>query len=111
MDELVKFLSIGAMPKQAFLTEERCFSSEEEASPLPEHLEIDDFLQQQGETFPHMLLRMIDERNLKDSQVYRDANIDRQLFFKIRGDEDDIPSKKTVICFCIAGREGVILLS
>ena len=101
-DELVTVSSISAMPKQAFLTEERRFSSEEDASPLPEHLRIDDFLRQQGETFSQMLLRMIDERNLKDSQVYRDANIDRRLFSKIRGDEDYIPSKKTVICFCMA---------
>ena len=94
-DEIVAFPSIGAMPKQAFLMEK-------DASPLPEHLKIDDFLRQQGETFSQMLLRMIDERNLKDSQVYRDANIDRRLFSKIRGDEDYIPSKKTVICFCMA---------
>ncbi len=58
--------------------------------------------QQQGETFSQMLLRLIDERNLKDAQVYRDANIDRRLFSKIRGDKDYIPSKKTVICFCMA---------
>ena len=101
-DELVTFSSIDSMPKQEFLTEKRCFSSEEDVSSLPEHMGIDDFLQQQGETFSHMLLRMIDERNLKDSQVYRDANIDRRLFSKIRGDEDYIPSKKTVICFCMA---------
>jgi hypothetical protein len=63
---------------------------------------IDDFLKQQSETFSHMLLRMIDEKNLKDSEVYRNANIDRRLFSKIRGDEEYIPSKKTAICFCMA---------
>ena len=47
---------------------------------------------------------MIDERNLKDSEVYKEANIDRRLFSKIRGDEDYIPSKKTAICFCMALR-------
>ncbi len=66
--------------------------------------QLDDFLKKQGETFSQMLLRLIDERNLKDSQVYKDANIDRRLFSKIRGDEDYIPSKKTVICFCMALR-------
>ncbi len=101
-DDLVTFPSIGAVPKHALLTEERCFSSEEDASSLSVHPGIDVFLQQQGEAFSQMLLRMIDERNLKDSQVYRDANIDRRLFSKIRGDEDYIPSKKTVICFCMA---------
>ena len=103
-DELITFPSIGAGPGQALLTEKRYISSEEDASPLPEHPGIDDFLRQQDETFSQMLLRMIDERNLKDSQVYRDANIDRRLFSKIRGDEDYIPSKKTVICFCMALR-------
>ncbi len=63
---------------------------------------IDDFLRQQSETFSHMLLRLIDEKNLKDSEVYRNANIDRRLFSKIRGDEEYIPSKKTAICFCMA---------
>ncbi len=101
-DELIAFPSIGAVPSHSLFTEERCFSAEEDASSLPEHLSIDDFLRQQGETFSQMLLRLIDERDLKDSQVYRDANIDRRLFSKIRGDEDYIPSKKTVICFCMA---------
>ena len=69
---------------------------------MPEYHEIDDFLKRQGETFSQMLLRLIDERNLKDSEVYKNANIDRRLFSKIRGDEDYIPSKKTAICFCMA---------
>ena len=74
----------------------------EDASPLSDTPAIDDFLKQQSETFSQMLLRLIDEKNLKDSEVYRNANIDRRLFSKIRGDEDYIPSKKTAICFCMA---------
>ena len=63
---------------------------------------IDEMLEQKAETFSTMLLRLIDEKGLKDSEVYKRANIDRRLFSKIRGDEDYIPSKKTAISFCLA---------
>lgn len=64
--------------------------------------EIDRFLERKEETFSTMLLRLIDEKGLKDSEVYKQANIDRRLFSKIRGDEDYVPSKKTAIAFCLA---------
>lgn len=63
---------------------------------------IDEVLEQKSETFSTMLLRLIDEKGLKDSEVYKNANIDRRLFSKIRGDEDYVPSKKTAISFCLA---------
>ena len=63
---------------------------------------IDKVLEQKAETFSSMLLRLIDEKRLKDADVYKRANIDRRLFSKIRGDEDYVPSKKTAISFCLA---------
>ena len=60
------------------------------------------FLERKEESFSAMLLRLIDEKELKDSEVYKSANIDRRLFSKIRGDEDYVPSKKTAISFCLA---------
>ena len=47
--------------------------------------------------FQKLLFKYIDERNLKDSDVYNKAGIDRRLFSKIRSDEDYHPSKETVI--------------
>lgn len=52
--------------------------------------------------FSEMLLQMIDEKGLKDSDVYKSANIDRRLFSKIRGNKDYVPSKKTAISLCLA---------
>lgn len=47
--------------------------------------------------FQTMLFKLIDERNLKDSDVYNKVNIDRRLFSKIRSDKNYHPSKETVI--------------
>ncbi len=39
--------------------------------------------------------------------LYKQANIDRRLFSKIRGDGAYVPSKKIAISFCLALQLGV----
>lgn len=48
-------------------------------------------------SFQTMLFKLIDEKKLKDSDVYNKVNIDRRLFSKIRSDKNYHPSKDTVI--------------
>ena len=47
--------------------------------------------------FKDLLFKMIDDRGLKDSDVYNKVHIDRRLFSKIRIQNDYHPSKDTVI--------------
>ncbi|MGM9946634.1 macro domain-containing protein [Floccifex sp.] len=63
---------------------------------------IEDLMKQQNETFSQMLLRKIDKKNLKDSTVYKKANIDRRHFSKIRSQKNYQPTKKIVLCLAIA---------
>ena len=53
-------------------------------------------------TFQQNLFKIIDSRGVKDSAVYKKADIDRRLFSKIRADEDYHPSKSTAVKLCLA---------
>ena len=65
---------------------------------------IDDFIKDSisDNKFQAKLFDFIDERNLKDSDVYNKVHIDRRLFSKIRSDSDYHPSKETVILLGLA---------
>ena len=53
-------------------------------------------------TFQTKLFKLIDERSLKDSDVYNKVDIDRRLFSKIRSNKEYHPSKDTVILLGLA---------
>ena len=80
--------------KKAFFhfEEERC------ASFLGKQTNINEFIKEKDKysNFQTLLFKMIDERNLKDSDVYNKVHIDRRLFSKIRN-ENYHPSKETII--------------
>ena len=60
---------------------------------------IDNYINENNKEnkFQELLFKYIDDRNLKDSDVYNRVHIDRRLFSKIRSDINYHPSKETVI--------------
>ncbi len=76
--------------------------SEESREYFGSAANLDDIIRHAGEGFQECLFRLIDERDMKDPDVYRKANISRKLFSKIRCNADYMPGKRTVLALAVA---------
>ena len=72
------------------------------AAPKPKTVTLEDMLRQADAGFTETLLKLIDQRGKKDSEVYKKANISKQHFSKIRNNPHYQPTKATAIAFAIA---------
>lgn len=94
--------------RELCVPEARHFAAEPSAAPAPTPGgpvapdELAERLAHLDAPFSGALLALIDERGLTDAQVYRRANLSRQLFSKIRSKPDYRPSKPTAVALALA---------
>lgn len=65
-------------------------------------LSLDEFLKEKDSGFTETLLMLIKQKGLKNSSVYKKANISKQHFSKLINDPDAKPSKQTAIALALA---------
>lgn len=63
---------------------------------------LEDIINELDDTFSEHLIRLIDQKGLKDADVYKKANLDRKLFNKIKNNKEYRPKKSTALAFAIA---------
>ena len=64
-------------------------------------IDLDKYLEQKRKTFQDKLFEMITEKNLNEVEVYKKANISRQLFSKMKSEKDYHPTKNTIFALAI----------
>ena len=72
------------------------------ADALPSSPQLEDLLSSLDASFSSTVLALIDERGMTDSEVYKRANMSRQLFSKIRSNPGYQPSKKAALGLAVA---------
>ena len=88
-DEMICFDTVASM--------ESCVETDKKSTK-----KLDDILHDVDDSFQESLLKLIDSKGLKDSDVYKKADIDRRLFSKIRSNKDYKPKKQTALSLALA---------
>lgn len=92
----------GAAPRRGRRRMDRRMEvCESMAMPRPS-MSLEDFLKAKDSGFTQRLLELIAQKGLKNSAVYKRANISKQLFSKIINDPDARPTKPTAIALALA---------
>lgn len=63
---------------------------------------LEDLMKLKNETFSEMLLRLIDQKGMSDSETYHRANISKQHFNKIKNVKGYTPKKPTIFSLAMA---------
>lgn len=65
-------------------------------------LDLKNHLENLDKSFSEKLIETIDSKGLTDPEVYKRANIDRKLFWKIKNNKNYKPSKKTALALALS---------
>lgn len=107
--------SMSVMPRKS-VRDEDCEEAIEEAieEVIEESIEevfdekhkskLDERIEHLSDTYSQYLLYLIEKKNLKNADVWRNAIVDKKVFSKIKNNIDYHPQKMTALCLCVGAR-------
>ena len=103
IDDTQIFNEIESSNEQYIDNEKKIYDWEDELPNKEKKTNLDSYIKEHKEytNFQKTLFKMIDERNIKDSDVYNKVHLDRRTFAKIKNEKYH-PSKETVILLAIS---------
>ena len=69
---------------------------------IPMGMSLEELLRQEDAGFSETVLKLIDERGKKDSEIYKKANLSKAHFSKIRNNPGYRPTKQTAVALALA---------
>lgn len=66
--------------------------------------DLDERIKHVDDTFSEYLMYKIQEKGLKNSEVYKKALVDKKIFSKIKNNPDYHPNKLTAMCLCVGAQ-------
>ena len=65
---------------------------------------LEERLAHMADTYSEYLLYLIDSKGLSNSDVWKNAIVDKKVFSKIKNNKDYHPKKRTALCLCVGAR-------
>ena len=92
--------------KEAVLTENISFNNAADEDAAIEEMDrkLAERMAHMSDTFQEYLLYLIDQKGMKNAEVYKRAIVDKKVFSKIKNNPNYHPQKLTALCLCVGAK-------
>lgn len=87
-------------PDRAFACQEEPYLAFEEVHES----KLEERMSHLSDTFSQYLLYLIQDKHMKNAEVYKRAIVDKKIFSKIKNNPDYHPQKRTALCLCVGAK-------
>lgn len=80
------------------------FESDESSFETFDESKLDERMRHLADTFSEYLMYLIQEKGMKNAEVWKRAIVDKKTFSKLKNNPDYHPNKLTALCLCVGAK-------